>query len=473
MYVHLDTWKELRPERKLLMSAWKGVFRACGYQSDDIKGRSAEWKELLVPKHIFLKKAKLQLDQAQELLGRLTSLINTWADDIIEREGAAELPGSSMMPMREPNKQLVEKLYQSVNEAIENTANDFFEPDDYSDSDSDTDSGSSPAAGMPSVANSKGVQDPTLDKAPNEQEAATNSSTPAPAVGGLLTASSNQAGGSQGESSPPGQEEQEHQAAALAAAVEAPDASGDVNLVTGSQPGAHSSSPPCQASSPEPLESMIETQMQSLAVAFSKLNSPGAVEGVTSPTTGAAERIGVKLVNQSSSMHLSQLQASPLNDSLSTPPSPPPAAGASARQARQEIYSGDSDLQPRQLEEDLEEARRDISALQRSYQSLVESDDRRASDFVLLSAAFPNMRTWAEGRLTYLSVKQERLLHKQTEDSMELSSEMQQVRQSGLKVQRLVADHAALMTSSMADLQAGNLSNQEAIAGTKVQMLDC
>jgi hypothetical protein len=42
-----------------------------------------------------------------------------------------------------------------------------------------------------------------------------------------------------------------------------------------------------------------------------------------------------------------------------------------------------------------------------------------------------------------------------------------------LKVQRLVADHAALMTSSMADLQAGNLSNQEAIAGTKVQMLDC
>jgi hypothetical protein len=48
-------------------------------------------------------------------------------------------------------------------------------------------------------------------------------------------------------------------------------------------------------------------------------------------------------------------------------PSPPPAAGAGARQARQEIYSGDSDLQPRRLEEDLEEARRDIIALQQDF----------------------------------------------------------------------------------------------------------
>jgi hypothetical protein len=30
MYVHLDTWKELKQERKLLMSAWKGGFMACG-----------------------------------------------------------------------------------------------------------------------------------------------------------------------------------------------------------------------------------------------------------------------------------------------------------------------------------------------------------------------------------------------------------------------------------------------------------
>ena len=443
MYVHVDTWKELRTERKLLTSAWKGVFRACEYQSDDIKGRSAEWKELLVPKHTFLKKVKLQFDQAQELLGRLTSLINAWADDRIEREGAAELPGSSMMPMREPNKQLVEKLYQSVNEAIENTANDFFnQSDDYSDSDSDTDSGSSPAAGMPSVANSEGVQDPTLVKASNEQEAATNSSTPAPAVGGLLTASSNQAEDSQGESSPPGQEEQEPQKAALAAAVEAFESSGDVNLGTSTL---------YQASLSEPLEKMMDAEMQSLAAAFSKCSAS----------------------NRSGSMHLSQLQASPLNDSLSTPPSPSPAAGAGAHQARQGIYAGDSDLQPRRLEEDLEEARRDISALQRSYQCLIESGDLSASNLALLSAAFPNMRMWAEGRLTALSVLQERLLHKQTEDSVELSLEMQQVRQSGVKVQRLLADHAALMTSSMTDLQASNLTNQEAIAGTKVQMLDC